>query len=370
MNIAIFSINKNVYSETFVAAHKNLLQGQVFYYYGSRLSHIQLENANLKLFDFGLKKEIRRKVSKSYRNRTEPQSLLYKSLKDNKIDVILVEYGTLAHNLLPLFRICDIPFVIHFHGYDASVNSIIEECDYYREAFAKASKVIAVSKFMKHSLEKLGCPKEKLLLNTYGPNDQFFKVIANKENLELLSIGRFVDKKAPYLTIMAFNKVLSEFPDAKLIMAGDGPLLNTCINIVEFLGITNSVVFPGVVTPDRFRKQLATCRAFVQHSVVAQNGDMEGTPVAILEAQAAAVPVISTFHAGIPDVVIDKTTGFLVKEKDVHAMASAMITLLRDKNLAHDMGVKGRKNIMANFTMNNHIENLNAVLLDVIKKGK
>jgi colanic acid/amylovoran biosynthesis glycosyltransferase len=368
MNIALFSINKNVYSETFVAAHKNLLQGRIFYYYGSRLAHIQLENSDLKLFDRGLKKQIRRKLSKSYGNRTEPQSLLYKSLLDNKIDVILVEYGTLAHKLLPLFRICNIPYVIHFHGYDASVRSVIEECDHYKEAFAKASKVIAVSKFMKHSLEKLGCPKEKLLLNTYGPNDLFLKVKATKEKLELLAIGRFVDKKAPYFTILAFSKVLEKVPNAKLIMAGDGPLMNMCENLVEYLGIKTSVSFPGVVTPDEFRKLLSTCRAFVQHSIIAANGDMEGAPVAILEAQAAAVPVISTYHAGIPDVVTNKVTGLLIAEKDVEGMTNAMLTLLKDKSLAQKMGLKARKNIMANFTMNDHIEKLNAVLLELIKK--
>lgn len=362
MNIAIFSINKNVYSETFVAAHKNLLQGRIFYYYGSRLAHIQLENSDLKLFDFGLKKQIRRKVSKAYRNRTEPQSLLHKSLIDNNIDVILVEYGTLAHYLLPLFRICDISFVIHFHGYDASVRSVIEKCDGYKEAFAKASKVIAVSKFMKHSLEKLGCPPEKLILNTYGPSDLFYEVNSTKENLELLAIGRFVDKKAPYLTILAFSKVLDQFPEAKLIMAGDGPLLNTCINLVEYLGITDAVSFPGVITPDEFRNRLATCRAFVQHSLVAQDGDMEGTPVAIIEAQAAAVPVISTYHAGIPDVVQNKLTGLLVPEKDVEDMASAMIKLLSDIELAKKMGNSGRSNIQENFTMKRHIDMLNEVL--------
>jgi glycosyltransferase involved in cell wall biosynthesis len=92
---------------------------------------------------------------------------------------------------------------------------------------------------------------------------------------------------------------------------------------------------------------------------------MEGTPVAIIEAQAAAVPVISTYHAGIPDVVIDKVTGFLVEEKDVDAMTKAMIHIFSDKKIAEEMGEKARKNIRAHFTMAQHIDILNKALKEI-----
>jgi glycosyltransferase involved in cell wall biosynthesis len=366
MNIALFSINKNVYSETFIAAHKNRLDGCIVHYYGNSINNIQLENSDLRLFNLGLKKELMRKLSKSYRNKTKAPNLLRKSLVDNHIDVILVEYGTLAFNLLPLFRICNIPFIVHFHGYDASVKAVIKDCGNYTEVFAKASKVVAVSKVMRLTLEDLGCPPEKLILNTYGPSDLFFEVQSSKEHLELLAIGRFVDKKAPYFTILAFAKILDKFPEAKLSMAGDGPLMNTCENLVEYLGISDAVRFLGVITPNEFRKRLSTCRAFVQHSVTAKNGDMEGTPVAIIEAQAAAVPVISTYHAGIPDVVTNKITGLLIDEKDVEGMTNAMLILLKDKSLAQKMGENARENILANFTMSRHIDILNTTLKEVI----
>lgn len=366
MNIALFSINNNVFSETFIAAHKKMLNGNVFYYYGYGVKNIKLENSNLQLTNLGLKKEILRKLSKPYRNRTEAPYLLHKSLVDNNIDVILVEYGTLAHSLLPLFRVCNIPFIVHFHGYDASVKAIIEECQNYREVFEKAAKVIAVSKIMLQSLKELGCPKSKLILNRCGPNNLFLEVNSSKGNLELLAIGRFVDKKAPYLTIIAFSKVLDQYPEAKLIMAGDGPLLNSCINLVEYLDITDAVSFPGVITPDEFRKKLETCRAFVQHSIVAHNGDMEGTPVAILEAQAAAVPVISTFHAGIPDVIIHNQSGLLSEEHDVVTMASHMELLLENKELAQSMGKKGKERIIKHFTLSRHINALDDLFKEIV----
>jgi glycosyltransferase involved in cell wall biosynthesis len=80
---------------------------------------------------------------------------------------------------------------------------------------------------------------------------------------------------------------------------------------------------------------------------------MEGTPLAILEASAAGFPVISTVHAGIPDVVIDGETGFLVLEHDVVWMTAAMLKLLEDKELAQEMGFKGKKNVSSNFLRKN-----------------
>ncbi|MDO7172735.1 glycosyltransferase [Mariniflexile sp. AS56] len=368
MNIALFSINKHVYSETFIAAHKTLLNGNVFYYYGNNIANMKLENSDFDIRDYTLKQMILSRLSKSYKNRINRANLLSNNLKANKIDVALVEYGTLAFNLLPLFRIWNIPFIVHFHGYDASVKNVIAGCNNYKEVFERASAVIAVSKTMELALLDMGCPKGKLYYNTYGPNDLFLKVESDKSELLLVGIGRFVDKKAPYFTILAFSKILESFPKTKLILAGDGPLLNTSKNLVEYLGIENSVSFPGSVTPDHFRELLSKCRAFVQHSITSAEGDMEGTPVAILEAQAASIPVISTYHAGIQDVVENDLTGLLVKEKDVEGMANAMFKLLSSKNLADDMGNKARQNILANFTMSRHIRVLNEILQNLTKK--
>ncbi len=94
---------------------------------------------------------------------------------------------------------------------------------------------------------------------------------------------------------------------------------------------------------------------------------MEGTPVAILEASAAALPVISTRHAGIPDVIIDGETGFLVDEHDVDGMAENMIKLLDNPDLSEKMGKAGRKNIFEKYRMEIHMDNLNKVIHDVIK---
>ena len=85
----------------------------------------------------------------------------------------------------------------------------------------------------------------------------------------------------------------------------------------------------GVITPEEYRSELQNSLAFVQHSITAENGNMEGTPLAVLEASAAGIPVISTNHAGIPDVVLYEQNGLLCQEKDVQKMTDNIIKLLK-----------------------------------------
>ena len=356
MNIAIFSPNQNPYSETFIQAHKKNLKGKIFYYYGAG-NQIKLENDTLKntLLDISQFKLFKRL---SYFWKVK----LLKSLRDNKIARILIEYGNHAHNLLPALKKLDIPFVVHFHGYDASVNSVVENCNNYKDVFNLANKVIVVSNVMKEKIENMGCAKNKIVLATYGPNDLFFNVKPTFSKKQFISIGRFVEKKAPNLLILAFSKVVAKYPSYVLKMAGDGVLLNDCKNLVTNLGIGNNVQFLGVVTPELYKNELQNSLAFVQHSITADNGDMEGTPLAVLEASAAGVPVVSTCHAGIPYVIIHKQTGLLCEEKDVQKMAENLIELIENKELATRLGANGKARIKNEFNMSLHISKIQKTL--------
>lgn len=365
LNIAIFSPNEKSYSETFIQAHKTLLPGKIFFYYGHNQHSIRLENSKEDLINLTFSQRLRKKLSKSYKKRSK-WVLLKNSLLKNNIDVILVEYGNHAFTFSSLFKEMKIPFVVHFHGYDASVTTELERCYYYKDIFKECAGVIVVSQYMKNTLLEMGCPEDKMYYNTYGPNDLFFKVRATYEKNQLVGIGRFVNKKAPYFTVLAFAKVLEIMPDARLIIGGDGPLLGTCINLAEYLEIDHAVSFPGPITPKQFKNYLSESRAFVQHSVVGPDGDMEGTPVAIMEAQAAGLPVIATLHAGIPDVVLHEETGILVKEKDVNAMAEGMLLLLGDKNRAETFGRNGRIRIHEHFTIEKHIKSLYEILVAAV----
>lgn len=363
MNIAILSPNKNAYSETFIQAHKNNLKGSVFFYYDGQIPS-KLEGFGSIIVKYG---SLKKRLS-LIENGVKLHSL-GKSFKKNRVDVVLAQYGTTGSAVADLCKKLNIPLVTHFHGYDASVNHVILANNSYKLLFEIASKIVVVSKEMVNKMLLLDCPKTKIVYNTYGPNTAFFNVKPFYNSQQFIAVGRFTDKKAPYYTILAFSKVVARYPDATLIMAGSGELLNTCINLVKHLKLETSVNFAGVISQSKFMEYLQTSMAFVQHSITATNGDKEGTPVAVLEASAAGIPIVSTIHAGIPDVILHNETGLLCHEGDVEQMASNMLKLLDEPQLAKKMGAKGKKRILHHFNMSRHIKILQQTLESAISNA-
>lgn len=360
--IAMISPSLNAYSETFIQQQRKGLKGKVFYYYGGKVPQFlegfgKLGNG---IITWSIK--IRRKLG--FKTLSVTETAFIHSLRKNKIQVVLAQYGTTAHQIVTICKRVNIPLITHFHGYDASVEAVIKNCNYYKEVFEYSTFVIAVSCSMRKRLIELGCPQEKVIYNTYGPDDLFSNIVPQFSESTFIAVGRFVNKKAPYYTILAFKKVHDQFPDTKLVIGGTGELLEVCINLIRTLKLQDAVLLPGIIDRAQFVEYLSKALAFVQHSITALNGDQEGTPVAILEASAAGLPVVSTKHAGIPDVIIEGETGFLVEEHDVDAMAEKMILFLRNKGLAKSMGDKGKERIKTDFTLQRHL----SVIDDLIER--
>ena len=145
-------------------------------------------------------------------------------------------------------------------------------------------------------------------------------------------------------------------------------MLIACNNLIRQFGLQDNIFLPGIIGQEEFLNYLKESIAFVQHSITAENGDAEGTPLSILEASAAGLPVISTFHGGIPDVIEHGKTGLLVKEHDVQGMAKEMISLLENPEIARKLGTNGKANIRQNFTLKKHILVLNELVDKAVKK--
>lgn len=364
MKVALFSPSQNPYSETFIQAHKNLINAdRMFYIYGSSIESMTIEGkatliSNKKrIWLKSLSKILRIDKIKLFTNEAS------KSLIKLNVDVALVEYGNHAMKLVRLFKKANIPFVVHFHGYDISVSRIIEQHNNYQDLFKSASNIIGVSKLMCNQIRDLGCPQDKIVYNPCGANPTFENIKPHFKNKQVLSIGRFVDKKAPYYTILAFRKVINNFPDARLVMVGDGILFNTCKNLIRLYKLENNIKLLGAIPPKDIKNLMQNSYCFIQHSITAENGNQEGTPVAIMEAALAGLPVISTIHAGIPDVIEHEKTGLLSNEHDIDGMAKNIIRILEDTSLAKKLGANAKKIHKENFSMDNHIKTIEDLLL-------
>lgn len=360
MNIALLSPNKNAYSETFIQAHKEMLAGTIFFYYSGILP-TKLEGG---VVINSRKKRIIDILKGHYRlNKFSlEEKALITSFRNNNIDVVLAEYGDTGIKILRICEELGLPLIVHFHGYDASRKDQMAQIEDYKKVFDYACNIVVVSNKMYRTLLQMGCPEEKLVYNVYGPREDFQKIVPNFSKPQFIAIGRFVDKKAPYYLILAFQKVVEVFPEAKLVIAGEGELWNSCKNLVNFYKLKKNVILPGIISKEDYSYYLRESFAMVQHSIIAEDGDSEGTPLAILEASAAGLPVISTKHAGIPDVIIHGETGYLVEEHDVAGMANEMIKVLQNRELARNMGEKGKANILNNFQLKRHIQVLNELL--------
>ena len=128
-------------------------------------------------------------------------------------------------------------------------------------------------------------------------------------------------RKHPILRSWRLPKRIADHPDARLRMVGNGPLLSPCQDLAEALGLQHAITFLGEQPHEVIQAEMRNARCFVQHSIMAQDGNSEGLPNVILEAGASGLPVVSTRHAGIVDAVIEGETGLLVDEKDIAGMA-------------------------------------------------
>ncbi|WP_436715000.1 glycosyltransferase [Roseiconus lacunae] len=364
MNICLLHSKPDVVSETFIRAHAERLDtvNSILH----RLGSLPAIDGRPVLSQGLLQKSIRKIGRFSRRSpwSEEIQRGYLTAFKRGDTDVVLAEYGPNGVSVMHACEAAEIPLVVHFHGYDASVRSTIDEMrDAYKELFGIATACIVVSRKMERTLEGLGCPSEKLVYFPCGceineqPRPQ-----KPGDSKRLVAVGRFVEKKAPHLTVLAFEKIVRQVPDARLTMIGDGPLLPLCRQIAYSLGIDQAVCFLGAQPHARVQAELSNADVFLQHSIVASDGDSEGTPVAVLEAGACGLPVVATSHAGIPDVVIHGKTGLLSEECDIDMMASHACTLLENPSAQVEMGGRGREHITKYFSIDRSIHRLQLVL--------
>ncbi len=360
--------NKEIYSETFIRNQLKFINAQ-FEYHKGWYPYINKNEKNI--LSFPIKNIILRGAIK----RISPHFFhrLYTAqfsnlIRTNRIKVVLAEYGPTGCAVMDACERERIPLIVHFHGFDSSDHATLKKYDdSYRKLFNISRYIVVVSEIMKNELIKLGAPVNKIVNNPYGVDLDFFDG-AKPENSPpvFVAVGRFAEKKAPDLTIRAFYEVYKVNQDVKLIMIGDGPLLKSCKDLVNELKLNDNVEFKGVLNREEILKTLKTGRVFVQHSVRAKSGDMEGTPNTILEASATGLPIVSTFHAGISEAVIHQKTGFLVQEHDYLKMAEYMSDLINNPEKAGQYGRNSREYMLEKYSIQYRYSKLRDLMLAAI----
>jgi colanic acid/amylovoran biosynthesis glycosyltransferase len=364
MKLCYTRSNKYSHSETFLDNQIKILQPEIVIYEGWYPSILPNDKSFLP-FPFNylvIRGGLRNILPKIYH--VLYTRFLASYLVKNNIDVLLANYGPMGVALSDACERAKVKIVVHFYGFDATETKILAVYkEKYSVLFQKVAAIVVVSNDMKEQLHKLGADLSKIHVIPCGVNtSQFAGASPETKPPVFITMGRFTAKKSPQNTIRAFAEVVKKVPDAQLIMIGDGELWEESKQLANELGVIDSIEFKGRKSPQEALGLMHQARVFLQHSMFAPNGDSEGTPVAILEASATGLPIVSTRHAGIKEAVVHGETGFLVEEGDWKKMGEYMIQLAQNPVLCGQMGKNARKHMEEKYEMSKLLNDLKSVL--------
>jgi colanic acid/amylovoran biosynthesis glycosyltransferase len=288
----------------------------------------------------------------------------------NQYDIIHCHFGPLGNIAINLKAIGAIhgKVVTTFRGYDIYKDIKKEGGHIYDELFKKGSLFLCVSESIKDKLIKLGCDEQKIVIHRSGVHlDEFhFKYRKPKVNgkLQLLTVARLVEKKGAQYGIEAVSKAMKHHQNIEYKIAGDGPLKNVLQALIEKQKIGDNVKLLGWQRKEQIIELLQEADIFLAPSVTGEDGDSEGVPGALVEALACGLPVLSTRHAGIPEVIRDGHSGYLVPERDTDALAQKLGYLIEHPELWPEMGRKGRAYVEEHY----NLDKLNDRLVEIYRQ--
>ena len=326
---------------------------------------------------------------------------------EGSFDVVHCHYGVTGLRYAVAARLWGAPLVVSFYGYDASRYPRERGDGVYDSLFAAARRVTSLSPHMDDRLRALGCAPKKIRrvpLPVDAPHDDRVRIprlaslarddsgdipslargdsgvipsgarsaesrnrdltgregsapsaphedssaiprlaSLDRNDIRLLTVARLVEKKGIDVALRALASMRDEIPSVRYDVIGDGPKRAELEALATSLGIADHVRFAGAVSNERVQQAMREADLFVLPSVTAANGDEEGTPTVLLEAQYARLPVLATRHAGIPEIVADGRSGTLVTEGDPAALADGLRAMLAARERWPAMGEAGRR---------------------------
>lgn len=258
--------------------------------------------------------------------------------------------------------------VTTIHGYDITSYLKNSGRDVYDHLFMVGDLFMPISERWLKELLGLGCPEEKIKVHHMGVDLDKFAFIprgtGDAEAINILSVARLVEKKGVEYGIRAIAKSLPMCPNIHYKIIGDGPLRDNIQKLICDLNVESNVELVGWKSQDEIVSLMKDADVLLAPSVTSADGDQEGIPVVLMEALAQGLPVLSTQHSGIPELIRDGESGYLVPERDVDALSEKLLVLSRDRDRWKDMGMAGRKCIEEEF----NICNLNTSLVREYEK--
>lgn len=305
-------------------------------------------------------KYVRRLPAVYYRGELQ---VLLKMLKRRPADLMHVYFGHTGVHLLPFIKEWSRPCVVSFHGMDIQRRPAQAGYDeQMQELLRVVPLVLARSKSLMVGLEKLGCPPGKLRLNRTGiPLEDFPFCRRNRPadgEWRLVQACRLIEKKGLRTALAAFARFRARHPRARFIIAGEGPMRPGLEALTGELGLDGAVEMRGFLSQRDLAELFASAHLFLHPSEMPPDQNQEGVPNSMLEAMASGLPVVATTHGGIPEAVTDQLTGLLVPERNVEALAGALLEMTAENGRFQQMGDAAARAVREEFEHSRQIAKL------------
>lgn len=265
-------------------------------------------------------------------------------------DIIHIQWGNLGEDLLSNIDFST-PTMVTFHSYITPKTwKVINQG--FNNVFSHANIILPVSNYIKDGLIQMGCNPDKIIVHHMGVDTNIFtpKQKPETETITLLSVGSFIEKKGFQDALRAVGMLPKEIlKKIRYHIVGDGPMKDDYLKIIKEYQLENVVSFLGKLTQDKVIEQYQISDVYLHPSVMSSDGDDEGIPTVIMEAQSCGIPVVSTTHTGIPEIVKHGESGYLSKERDITDLRDNLTKLIVDPENRVRMGGVGREIVLNNF---------------------
>lgn len=286
-------------------------------------------------------------------------------------DILYCQFGMMGNKMLRQKRQTKskAKLVTCFRGIDITTQ-LKKYPNTYAQLLKEGDLFLPVCDVFARKLLDLGADPAKVIVHHSAINCQDFLYhpvrYKNGECINLISVSRLVEKKGIEDALHAVALIVKKYPNVHYTIVGDGPLYTKLKNLIGKLGISKYVTMVGSVPHQKIQSFLKKAHLFILPSTKGKDGNQEGIPNALKEAMALGLPVISTYHSGIPELVDHMRSGLLVPERNPQRLAESIIYLIEHSDTWESMGKIGRQKIEEEFDIEDHLSRLEGYFYSLV----
>ena len=266
-------------------------------------------------------------------------------------DIIHCQFGTFGPIGLRLRQagLIQGKLITTFRGSD--ISRYVQKCGktVYDDLFREGDFFLTNCEFFRRKAIQLGCPEDRIVVHGSGIDCSRFafkpRHLPTDGRVRIATTGRLVEKKGIEYSIRAIAQLAQSYPNIEYNIIGDGPLKEDFQRLIQDLKIDHLVKLLGWKNQQEIIDILDTCQIFIAPSVTAKDGNQDAPVNTLKEAMAMGIPVISTHHGGIPELVEDGVSGFLTPERDANAISEKLRDLIANPEVWPQIGKAGRAQV-------------------------